>query len=241
MPRAPRPHDDPFVIVQNNATGGISYWQHDVTQSAADRNGVSLGDYCHAMYFFLRRAKCKSVLMIGCGGGTLATMLHRVGVEVTVIDISALSFEVARNYFHMPDSIMCHVADGAAFLRRTRERYDAVVVDAYDGNTIPKQFLKKSFFDLAKSRLRPRGAIFLMNVIVDDDDDRTPDNLVRLMARTWRQTRLLDSDGYENRNAVALAGAVGALKKPRLLMPPLRRAKKLAADLKAMDFRALRA
>ncbi len=236
----PHSKDDPFVIVQNNATGGVSYWQHDVTQSAADRNGVSLGDYCHAMYGFLRQAKCKTVLMIGCGGGTLATMLHRVGVEVTVIDIDALSFEVARKYFHMPASITCHVSDGAAFLRHTRERYDAVVVDAYDGNVIPKQFLKKAFFDLAKSRMSARGAIFLMNVIVDNDDDRTPDEVVRLMGKTWRQTRLLDSDGWEDRNAVALAGAVAALKKPRLLMPPLRRAKKLAADLKAMAFRKLR-
>jgi SAM-dependent methyltransferase len=240
MTRAPRPNDDPFVIVQNNATGGVSYWQYDVAQSAADRNGVSLGDYCHAMYSFLRQAGCKSVLMIGCGGGTLATMLHRVGVDVTVIDISALSFEVARNYFHMPDTITCHVSDGAAFLRRTRETYDAVVVDAYDGKTIPKQFLKQSFFDLAKARMNARGAIFLMNIIVDDDDDRTPDNVVRLMRKTWRTTRLLDCDGYENRNAVALAGAVAELRKPRLLMRPARNARKLAADLKAMDFRALR-
>ncbi|HEX3673320.1 MAG TPA: fused MFS/spermidine synthase [Rhizomicrobium sp.] len=229
------------VIVQDNATGGVSYWERNTNQSAADRNGVSLGDYIHAMYGFLRQARARHVLMIGCGGGTLATMLHASGVKVAIVDISALSFEIALRYFQLPQDVECHVADGAAFLRRTRARYDAIVLDAYDDEAIPNQFLKIAFFNLAKSRMAARGAIFLMNIIVADDDDRTPDRIARLMGQTWRAVRLLDSDGYENRNCVALAGAVKALRKPRLLMPPQRCAKKLAADLKAMDFRKLRA
>ncbi|HXM00498.1 MAG TPA: fused MFS/spermidine synthase [Rhizomicrobium sp.] len=234
-------HTDPFVIEQNNATGSVSYWQNADNQSAADRHGVSLADYIHAMYGFIRQAKCRDVLMIGCGGGTLATMLCRTGVRVAIVDTNAASFEIARRYFHMPQDIACHVADGAAFLRRTKARYDAIVLDAYDDAAIPKQFLRKSFFDLAQSRMAKRGAIFLMNIIVSDDADRTPDRIVRLMGRTWRHTRLLDCDGWENRNAVALAGAVRALRRPRLLLPPARGARKLAADLKALEFRALRA
>jgi 2-polyprenyl-3-methyl-5-hydroxy-6-metoxy-1,4-benzoquinol methylase len=34
--------------------------------------------------------------MIGCGGGTLATMLLSAGVRVTVVDINSLSFSIAR-------------------------------------------------------------------------------------------------------------------------------------------------
>ena len=62
--------DCPFVIEQNNATGGVSYWQRNDNQSVADKNGISLADYIHAMYGFLRQAKAQRVLMIGCGGGT---------------------------------------------------------------------------------------------------------------------------------------------------------------------------
>ena len=62
------------VIVQDNRTGKVSYWQKEYHQSAGDAAGVSTADYIHAMYAFLRQAKCKDVLMIGCGGGTLATM-----------------------------------------------------------------------------------------------------------------------------------------------------------------------
>ena len=229
------------VIVQDNATGGISYWQDSANQSEADGDGVSLADYIHAMFFFLRQAKAKHVLMIGCGGGTLATMLRRAGVAVTIVDIDAASFEVARRYFHLPADVELHVADGARFLRRHAHRFDAIVLDAYDGGAIPKQFLKPEFFALAKSRLKPRGSLFLINIIVADDADRTPDHIARLMNKTWAAVRLLDSDGFIDRNAVAAAGAVAGLKRPRLLMPPKRGAKKFAKDLGTMKFRRLRA
>jgi spermidine synthase len=230
-----------LVIEQSNATGRVSYWDNVTNHSEADRNGVSMADYIHAMFGFLRQMKARRVLMIGCGGGNLATMLHAKGVAVTIVDISAVSFEIARNYFHLPHDIECHVADGAAFLRRTRARYDAIVLDAYDDEAIPKQFLRKSFFDLAKSRMAARNAIFLMNIIVANDADRTPDRIVRLMRKTWRDARLHDADGWDDRNAVAVAGAVRKLKPPRLLMPPARGAKKIAKNLRELDFRALRA
>ena len=67
-------------IIRDDATGKVSYWQSEYHQSAADRTGVSTADYIHAMYFFLMQAGVRDVLMIGCGGGTLATMLARSNV-----------------------------------------------------------------------------------------------------------------------------------------------------------------
>ncbi|HEY0282068.1 MAG TPA: fused MFS/spermidine synthase [Rhizomicrobium sp.] len=245
MPRKRRtpasPHDDGFVIEQNNSTGGISFWERTDNQSVADRRGISLVDYIHAMYFFLRQAKCRHVLMIGCGGGTLATMLRHVGVKVTIADIDGRNFEIARTYFHMPDDVECHVADGRDFLRRDPRRYDAIVLDAYSDNAMPKHFLKRAFFELVKSRLRPRAAMVLVNLMAAGDDDRGPDRFARLMRKTWSQVRLLDGKCGESRNAVAVAGCVRKLKRPRLVLRPQRCAKKMAAELRAMDFRPLRA
>lgn len=237
LKRTPAPG---HVIVQDNRTGKVSYWQKDYHQSAADGRGVSTADYIHAMYFFLRQKGCKDVLMIGCGGGTLATMLHRSGIQVTVVDLHRLSFEIARDYFHMPADIPCRVADGIAYLMRHRRRHDALVLDAFGEAGMPGVFMKAAFFRLAKSRLKPRGSLFLMNVIVGDDDDPTPDRLVRLMRRQWGRVRLLDTDGWVDRNAVIAAGAVTKLKKPRLLMPPRAGAAKLERQLAILNWRALR-
>jgi len=227
-------------IIRDDGTGKVSYWQGEYHQSAADRTGVSTADYIHAMYFFLIQAQARDVLMIGCGGGTLASMLHRSGVKVTVVDLQKLSFDIARDYFHMPAEIPCHVADGIAHLKKYRHRHDALVLDAFGAGGMPDAFFEPSFFKLAKSRLKPRNSLFLMNVIVEDDDDRTPDILVRAMRAQWGRVRLLDTDGWTDRNAVIAAGAVTNLKKPLVLMPPQPGGAKLARQLAVLDWRAIR-
>ena len=236
-----RTHAAPgHVIVQDNRTGKVSYWQKDYHQSASDSRGISTADYIHAMYFFLRQMKAKDVLMIGCGGGTLATMLHTKGVKVTIVDIHKLSFDIARDYFHMPADISCHVADGIAYLKKHPGRHDAIILDAFGEGGMPAPFMQPAFFKLAKSRLKPRNTLFLMNVIVADDDDRTPDIMVRAMRALWPKVRLLDTDGWVDRNAVIAAGAVTKLKKPRVLMPPQPGGAKMAKQLAILDWRATR-
>jgi SAM-dependent methyltransferase len=228
------------VIVQDNRTGKISYWQKEYHQSAADARGISTADYIHAMYFFLRQVKAQDVLMIGCGGGTLATMLHKKGVKVTVVDLHQLSFDIARDYFHMPREIACHVDDGIAYLKKHRRRHDALVLDAFGEGGMPETFMSADFFKLAKSRLKPRKSLFLMNVIVADDGDPTPDRLVRTMRGDWTKVRLLDTDGWVDRNAVIAAGAVTKLKKPKVLMAPKPGAKKMRRQLAILDWRDIR-
>lgn len=220
--------------------GKVSYWQGEYHQSAADAHGVSTADYIHAMYFFLVQARAREVLMIGCGGGTLATMLARSQVAVTVVDLHKLSFDIARKYFHLPDTVTCHVGDGIQYLKANRRPYDAIVLDAFGEEGMPAAFLEPAFFKLARSRLKSRNCLFLMNVIVDDDDDRTPDILVRAMRSHWGRVRLLDTDGWVDRNAVIAAGAVTNLKKPKVLMPPRPGGAKLERQLDILDWRATR-
>jgi spermidine synthase len=227
-----------MVVEQNNVSGRVSYWQARDNHSESDRYGVSLAEYIHAMFGLLRRAKSRDVLMIGCGGGTLATMLHRVGVNVVIVDIDPASFQIAHDYFHLPRAIECHVADGKKYLQKETRRFDAIVLDAYSAEEIPKHLVTSAFFDLAKTRMRPRNAILLSNVILADDDDPKAEHLMHTMRKSWRDVRLLDSVGYLNRNAVIAAGSVRNLKKPRLLMPPAVGARKLAADLRVLAFHA---
>jgi spermidine synthase len=205
----------------------------------ADRFGVSLAEYIHALFGLVLQKRPRHVLMIGCAGGTLATMLSRAGIQVSLVDIDPVSFEIARRYFHMPDGVNCHVRDGADFLRRTRTRYDAVILDAFADTIIPPHMLTRRFFRLVKSRLN-RGGIFLANIIVMDDDDLAPDRIVRTMRKAWRQARLLDADGFVNRNAVAMGGAVKSLKRPRLLMRPAHGSRALEKSLAQLYFRRLR-
>ena len=237
-----------IVIQQDNAHGGVTYWLARGPQSLADRAGISLAAYIHVLYGFLRQGHAKNILLIGCGGGTLATMLarKRAGAtmlakgraNVTMLDIDPVSFELARRYFHLPASIACQVADGAKFLRAGRERYDAIVLDAYGEGGVPRHLLRASFFELVKSRLKP-GGFFLVNMIAADDEDRRADRAGFRLKNIFRHVRLYDAEGELDRNVILLAGPVTGLKRVRLLLRPRQDAKNIASELKGFDFRAL--
>ena len=227
-----------IVIQQDNAQGGVTYWLARGPQSLADRAGISLAPYIHALYGFLRQKQAKKILLIGCGGGTLATMLAKTRAKVTMLDIDPLSFELARRYFHLPASIACRVADGAKFLRTGDERYDAIVLDAFDESAVPPHLLRASFFKLVKARLKP-GGIFLVNIIVADDEDHRADRAGFRLKKIFSRVRVYDAEGELDRNAILLAGSVTRLKRARLLLNPRQQRKAIAAEMKAFDFRHL--
>ncbi|HKD47053.1 MAG TPA: fused MFS/spermidine synthase [Rhizomicrobium sp.] len=228
-----------IALIQDNRSGHLSYWQASDHHTIADRHGVSLAPYVHALFGLMHQKRSRHVLVIGCGGGSLATMLARAGVKVTLLDLDPQTFAIARSYFHMPMSVECHTADGARFLARNSVRYDAIVLDAFAESQIPSHFLTAKFFRLAKDRLR-RGGIVLVNMVVLSNDDLLFETMARAMAPAWRRRRLLDGKSHNSRNVIAAAGAVKFLRPPRLIVTPSIRSKRLVKALAGFSFRPLR-
>jgi SAM-dependent methyltransferase len=224
------------AILHHQATGRVLYRQGEWYQSEADARGVSLAPYIHAIYGLLLQGGSRDVLMIGCGGGTLATMLRQAGVEVAIVDVAAHSFSLARRYFQLPADVACHVADGHDFLRAHAALYDAIVLDAYEGDRIPAHFLTESFLQLVKARLRQPGCM-LANIHVLHDFDPAPDRFACLVESVWRDVRLLDARGTVNRNAIVMAGEVAGLAAPALMAPPDAGGEEIAHELARLAFR----
>jgi spermidine synthase len=230
-------------ILRDRRTGTVIYRQGRAHQSEADAEGVSISSYVHALYGLIRQARGRDALLIGCGGGTLATMLRRVGIAVTVVDIDPAAFALARRYFNLPEDVTCHVADGVKFLAESKDRWDAIVLDAYIGNNVPPQFLRPPFFELARERLRRGGCLFA-NAYVLTKNDLKADRLAELMARAFAEVRLLDERDATNRNAIIMAGMsagkVGRFKPPTMLMKPKSELEDIEATLARMAFRPWR-
>ena len=224
------------AIYRRRVTGAVLYDQLGCSQSEADCNGVSLASYIHALFGLVLQARARDVLMIGCGGGTLATMLARAGSNVTIVDINPDAFALARRYFSLPHDVACHPADGAAYLAEETRRFDAIVLDAYQGDLIPDHLRTPDFFRLAKPKLAERGAFFA-NVHLASDDDRMADAVTQSMAEAWSRVRLLDAPGWLNRNAIAMAGDVSGLTPPVLHMWPTEASEQIAFELGTLRFR----
>jgi spermidine synthase len=226
-----------ITILQGKQAGSVVYCQGGFFQSEADCNGVSLVSYIHAIYGLLQQGNSRKILMIGCGGGTLATMLCKQGCEVTVIDADAQAFLLARKYFGLPSSAVCRVADGFEYLQSDTSLYDAVVLDAFVGDQIPRHLRSCVFFQLVRKHLTQDGCI-LANVHVRDDLDKSSDRLATLMTSVWQNVRILDTSGSTNRNAIVMAGSISHLRNPAMLVAPRTRADEVDAELRAMNFRS---
>ena len=214
------------------ATGG---WYH----SHADRNGISLASYVHALYGLAEQAKAHRILVLGCAGGTLATMFARAGQLVTAVDIDPGCFDLARRFFGLPAEVDCHIGDGRAFLETYAVAFDAIVVDAYHRHAVPSHLCSAEFFVLARTRLAAAGVI-LLNAVLAHDLDRFADRVAAGMANAGLSTRILDAAGTRDRNAIILGGAVAGLQPPTLRVRPDTLADTLAAELAEMTFRTRR-
>ncbi len=89
-----------IAIWESERTGDRFYREGEVFQSQSSASGESRLPYVKMMEGFLSDAN--SVLLLGCGGGNLATMLARQGKSVTVVDHNPVSFDLAKRFFGLP-------------------------------------------------------------------------------------------------------------------------------------------
>ncbi len=226
-------------VIRNRRTGAISYCQGGWYQSRADRSGVSLIEYIHALHGLVMQVRGERVLVIGGAGGTLGSMLAQAGKRVTLVDIDPGAFTIARRFFNLAPDIDCRVAEGRRFLLGCRARFDAIVVDAYWRGQVPAHLCTVEFFALARRRLRPGGAI-LFNAIMAHDGDPHADRIGASMAEAGLRVRMLDRLGEAHRNAVVLGSTQQRWRRPRLLVRPDTMADEMAAELDEMVVRAAR-
>jgi spermidine synthase len=111
----------------------------------------------------------RRVLMVGLGGGTFTTLLHRLRPDLTIdaVEIDPVVVAAARACFGLreDDRYRVHVADAATWLARAPAgdgtRYDYIVLDAYAGEDIPATIGSPAFFESVRAHLAPGGVVAL--------------------------------------------------------------------------------
>src|SRR5438105_13542066 len=90
-------------IVECSADGTRIYFEGGIRQSQATPDGESVFSYVKLMDELLHRAT--NILVLGCGGGNLATRLGRRGNELAIVAKNPRSFSVAQRCFGVPDGL----------------------------------------------------------------------------------------------------------------------------------------
>ena len=122
------------------------------------------------------------------------------------VEIDREVSEMGRRWFDMQaPRLRIFTEDARPFLRRTEERYDAILVDAYRQPYIPFYLATKEFFALARSRLTP-GGVVIVNVGHPRDSRRLERVLGATMGAVFR-TVLRDPSEPVNTQLLATDGA----------------------------------
>ncbi len=102
------------------------------------------------------------VAILGNAAGTTARAYGHFFPQTYVdgVEIDGELTEIGRRFFDMRGPrLRTFTADARPYLRRTKERYDAIFVDAYRQPYIPFYLTTREFFQLARDRLAPGGVV----------------------------------------------------------------------------------
>ena len=164
---------DSGITVAEDGCRRNLYLDGDTLQSTmllTDPNKLDL-EYSQAMMCaLLFQPAPRKVLLVGLGGGSLVKFLLEFCPE-TRIDVAEINPEVvkvARQYFLLPESerLLVTLASGEVVVAdrlAAGDRYDLLLLDAFDDNGPARALLDEQFLCRCRSLLT-RGGIFAMNL-----------------------------------------------------------------------------
>lgn len=103
-----------------------------------------------------------NMLMIGLGGGTIPYQLYKLMGNNFSLDVVENNEAMIRLFgrFAGPEvKINLIKGDGAEYVKRCRDKYDVIILDAYKGGSVPDVFLTHEFTENANNCLKERGIL----------------------------------------------------------------------------------
>lgn len=149
--------------------------------------------------------KDPSLLVLGMGTGTYASQCRKYfpGMSAEGVEIDEKITALARKYFDLEEEIPVTTYDGRAFLNVSRDKYDVIMVDAYQDITIPFQMSSKEFFRLVKDHLKPGGVMVVNMNMHTEEAGNINEYLADTIASVFSNVCTADVEGSTNRELFA--------------------------------------
>jgi spermidine synthase len=177
------------ILVTEDEQGLRTLW---FEKDGARQSVVKVGDpdhielpYAQAMPVGLALVEePKRVLIVGLGGGTIPSFLHKHYPKtlIDVVDIDPDVVDAAKRFFGFREdaTLRAHVADGRRFIEQSPNRYDIIFLDAFGAENIPYHLATREFLQAVRRALTPGG------IVVGNVWSRYSNPLYDSMVRTYQ-------------------------------------------------------
>lgn len=148
------------------------------------------------------------ILVLGMGSGTYATQCEKYFPKATVegVEIDEKITELAREYFELPQDVKVTTYDGRAYLQGIDQKYDVIMVDAYQDITIPFQMSSVEFFSEVADHLTEDGVMVVNMNMHTEEEGNINEYLTDTIGQVFDTAYTVDVAGSTNRELFAFAG-----------------------------------
>lgn len=152
-----------------------------------------------------------SALILGMGTGTYARQLRKYSprTKITGVEIDDRITKLAADYFEEPQDISVATYDGRAWLAASHEKFDVIMVDAYQDITIPFQMSSKEFFTLVYDHLADGGVMVVNMNMISDGRGSINEALTDTIASVFGARNMVTADVPRTTNRELFAKRMG--------------------------------
>jgi len=154
------------VLEIKGAQGERRYYLNDyLTQNTYDPVAKLSTSMFTDMLHGLARAyttNITNVLCIGLGVGIVPMHFANEGCQVDIVEINPAVVPLAQQYFDLkPELLNITFGDGRYYVNRTFKKYDAIVLDAFLGESNPVHLMSREAFTAMRRILKPGGVLVI--------------------------------------------------------------------------------
>lgn len=194
--------DEDSVILSTNVLFGV--------QSIMKKDDSLTGmyyDYALAapVMAALSQKEDANILVLGMGTGTFARQCRQYFGDVSIegVEIDQKITDLAETYFDLSSDITVTTYDGRAYLNAIDEKYDVIMVDAYQDITIPFQMSSLEFFTLVKEHLKEDGIMVVNMNMHTEKEGNINQYLSDTIANVFNSVVTVNVTGSTNRELFA--------------------------------------
>jgi len=149
-------------------------------------------------------------LVLGLGGGVVSKQLHDYcKLNVDAVELDNRIIEISKNNFNLKNSGVKIIQDDARrFIKKSKKKYDFIVLDIFNGEILPSHTLSKECFEDLKKIMNADGMIVInFNGFLKDKEGRSGRSLFKTLSASGFTTKLFatNEENEDDRNILYIS------------------------------------